>query len=202
VDEFIAGYLDSLDDSRRRLMSRYRIADVAHKVVGVGSVGTRCFITLWLGADEADPLFLPLKEARPSLLEPYLGRSVYDHPGERIVTGQRLMQASHDIFLGFGRVGPTNYFIRQLYDMKGSFDLADLRRRNLPDYAGLCAAVLARAHARTGDPAMIAGYLGRGKAFDRAVTAFAFTYADQTAADHRALAAAVREGRVEARQEG
>jgi hypothetical protein len=119
IRELFTAYYESLDDSRKRLLSRYRFVDVAHKVVGVGSVGTRCFISFWQGVDDGDPLFLQVKQARTSLLEPYLGRSEYAHSGQRVITGQRLMQATNDIFLGYGQIGEETYFIRQLYDMKG-----------------------------------------------------------------------------------
>lgn len=198
ITELFSAYYASLEDSRKRLLSRYRFVDLAHKVVGVGSVGTRCFISLWIGIDEGDPLFLQVKQARPSLLEPYLGCSEYDHPGQRVVTGQRLMQATNDIFLGYGRIGDETYFIRQLYDMKGSANLENIPAPYLERYAGLCGAVLARAHARTGDPAQIAGYLGNSDNFDRAVTEFAFRYAYQNEADWKEFAMAVEDGRLKA----
>jgi uncharacterized protein (DUF2252 family) len=194
-------YYASLEDSRKRLLSRYRFVDVAHKVVGVGSVGTRCFISLWIGKDDSDPLFLQVKQARPSLLEPYLGRSVYDHPGQRVITGQRLMQATSDIFLGNASSAGDAYFIRQLYDMKGSADLSKIPAAYLERYAGLCGAVLARAHARSGDAAQIAGYLGRSDRFDQALTRFAFRYADQNDTDWQAFKEAIQDGRIEAQAE-
>jgi uncharacterized protein (DUF2252 family) len=192
-------YYESLEDSRKRLLSRYRFVDVAHKVVGVGSVGTCCFISLWIGKDDSDPLFLQVKQARPSLLEPYLGRSVYDHPGQRVITGQRLMQATSDIFLGSASSAGDAYFIRQLYDMKGSADLSKIPAAYLERYAGLCGAVLARAHARSGDAAQIAGYLGRSDRFDQALTRFAFRYADQNELDWKTFNRAIKDGRLEAR---
>lgn len=198
IRELFTAYYESLEDSRKRLLSRYRFVDLAHKVVGVGSVGTRCFISLWIGIDEDDPLFLQVKQARPSLLEPYLGRSEYDHPGQRVVTGQRLMQATNDIFLGYGKIGDETYFIRQLYDMKGSANLENIPAAYLERYAGLCGAVLARAHARTGDAAQIAGYLGISDKFDQAITEFAFRYADQNEADWKEFKNAVKDGRLEA----
>ncbi len=172
IIELFTAYGESLEDSRKRLFSRYRFVDLAHKIVGVGSVGTQCYISLWIGIDEGDPLFLQVKQARSSLLEPYLGRSEYDHPGERIVTGQRLMQATNDIFLGYGQIGSDTYFIRQLFDMKGSANLENIPAAYLERYAALCGAVLARAHARTGDPAQIAGYLGISDRFDQAMVEF------------------------------
>jgi uncharacterized protein (DUF2252 family) len=195
------GYFESLEDSRKRLLSRYRFVDVAHKVVGVGSVGTRCFITYWEGVDDSDPLFLQVKQANTSLLEPYLGCSEYKQPGQRVITGQRLMQATNDIFLGYSRSDGRDYFARQLYDMKGSVALEGLPAKYLPRYAALCGSVLARAHARTGDPAQIAGYLGKSDAFDEALMEFAVRYADQNDADYAAFKLAAKEGRIEARVE-
>lgn len=192
-------YYASLEDSRKRLLSRYQFVDVAHKVVGVGSVGTRCFISLWIGKDDSDPLFLQVKQANPSLLEPYLGRSVYANPGQRVVTGQRLMQAASDIFLGSASAGENTYFVRQLYDMKGGANLEGITATYLEHYAGLCGAVLARAHARSGDAAQIAGYLGQSDRFDQAITRFAFRYADQNDMDWKAFNRAIKDGRIEAR---
>lgn len=197
IRELFTAYYNSLDDSLKRLASRYRFVDAAHKVVGVGSVGTQCYIALWLGIDEKDPLFIQVKQAQPSLLEPYLGRSEYDHPGRRIITGQRLMQATHDIFLGYGQIGTATFFIRQLHDMKRSVNLETISAEHLERYSKLCAAVLARAHARTGDAAQIAGYLD-DDGFGEALTEFAFRYADQNDADWRAFREAIADGRVEA----
>lgn len=199
LTELFVAYFESLEASRKRLLSRYRFVDVAHKVVGVGSVGTRCFISFWQGNDEGDPLFLQVKQASASLLEPYLGRSEYGQPGQRVVTGQRLMQATNDIFLGYAHSAGTDYFIRQLYDMKGSANLENIPTIYLWRYAAVCGAVLARAHARTGDAAQIAGYLGRSDRFDEALVEFATRYADQNDADYAVLKHAVREGRLEAR---
>lgn len=201
VVELFTAYYESLEDSLKRLLSRYRFVDLAHKVVGVGSVGTRCFVSLWIGVDEGDPLFLQVKQARPSLLEPYLGRSKYDHPGQRVVSGQRLMQATNDIFLGYGQIGNETYFIRQLYDMKGSTNVENIQAAYLRRYAGLCGAVLARAHARTGDAAQIAGYLGNSDTFDQALTEFALRYAAQNEADWITFKQAINDGRLEAKVE-
>jgi uncharacterized protein (DUF2252 family) len=201
IKELFTAYYESLEDSRKHLLSRYRFVDLAHKVVGVGSVGTRCFISLWMGIDEGDPLFLQIKQARPSILEPYLGRSEYDHPGQRIVTGQRLMQATNDIFLGFGQRGNETYFIRQLYDMKGSVNPENLPAKYLERYAALCSIVLARAHARTGDAAQIAGYLGKSDRFDQALVQFAFRYADQNESDYKVFKQAIKDGRLVAQAE-
>jgi uncharacterized protein (DUF2252 family) len=198
LTDLLQGYYDSLEDSRKRLLSRYRFVDVAHKVVGVGSVGTRCFITYWEGVEGGDPLFLQVKQANASLLEPYLGRSEYKQPGKRVITGQRLMQATNDIFLGYTRSAGHDYFIRQLYDMKGSANLDTMPATYLSRYAALCGAVLARAHARTGDPAQIAGYLGKSDVFDKALIEFAVCYADQNDADYAMFKQAAKEGRLEA----
>jgi uncharacterized protein (DUF2252 family) len=200
IVSLIETYYASLEGNRRRLLSRYQFVDVAHKVVGVGSVGTRCFISLWLGKDDGDPLFLQVKQANPSLLEPYLGRSAYEYAGQRVVAGQKLMQAASDIFLGSATSAGDAYFIRQLYDMKGSADLEKITAAYLERYAALCGAVLARAHARSGDAAQIAGYLGRSDRFDQAMTRFAARYADQNDADYAAFKRAIKEGRIEARK--
>jgi uncharacterized protein (DUF2252 family) len=202
LTELFTTYYESLEPSRQRLLARYRLVDVAHKVVGVGSVGTRCFISYWEGNDEGDPLFLQIKQANASLLEPYLGRSEYQRPGQRVVTGQRLMQATNDIFLGYAHSAGHDYFVRQLYDMKGSADLERIPALYLQRYAALCGAVLARAHARTGDAAQIAGYLGKSDAFDTAMVEFAFRYAVQNETDYAAFQQAVADGRLEAKAEG
>jgi uncharacterized protein (DUF2252 family) len=199
LTELFVAYDDSLEPSRSRLLSRYRLVDVAHKVVGVGSVGTRCFITFWQGNDEGDPLFLQVKQANASLLEPYLGRSEYERPGQRVVAGQRLMQATGDIFLGHAHSGGLDYFVRQLFDMKGSADLENIPATYLQRYAALCGAVLARAHARSGDAALIAGYLGASDRFDEAIVEFAVRYADQNEADYQTFKQAVEERRLEVR---
>jgi uncharacterized protein (DUF2252 family) len=201
LTELFTAYYESLEDSRKCLLARYRLVDVAHKVVGVGSVGTRCFISYWEGNDERDPLFLQIKQAGPSLLEPYLGPSEYERPGQRVVAGQRLMQATSDIFLGYAHSAGQDYFVRQLYDMKGSADLTRISAPALERYAALCGAVLARAHARTGDPAQVAGYLGTSDRFDAAIVEFAVRYADQNATDYAAFKQAVKEGRLKATME-
>jgi uncharacterized protein (DUF2252 family) len=198
LTELMTTYYDTLEESRKRLLARYRLVDVAHKVVGVGSVGTRCFITYWEGIDEGDPLFLQVKQANASLLEPYLGPSEYAQPGQRVVTGQRLMQATNDIFLGYAHSVDHDYFVRQLYDMKASADLSQISPTSLAHYAALCGAVLARAHARTGDAAQIAGYLGKGDRFDTALVEFAVRYADQNDADYTLFKEAIADGRIEA----
>jgi uncharacterized protein (DUF2252 family) len=189
-------YVRSLPEDRRVLLRRYEFVDAARKVVGVGSVGTDTRAVLLLGDDEADPLFLQLKEAQPSILEPHTARCAYRHQGRRVVCGQRLMQAASDIFLGWMRSGGRHYYVRQLRDMKGSAELEAFNPQGLAEYAALCGAELARAHARGGDASAISGYLGRADTFDRALTKFAAAYADQTEADHAALLAAVKSARL------
>jgi len=201
-------YLNSLPEERRFLVRRYALTDLAMKVVGVGSVGTRCWIGLFTGgggdggADGADPLFLQVKEALPSVLETYLPASPYQRHGQRVVVGQRMMQAFPDIFLGWAhdRRSGCDYYVRQLRDMKGSFDVDAMKPNELQLYSELCGWALARAHARSGDAAAISGYLGTKDVFDRAVGAFAIDYADQNQADYETLLAAVADGRIEALQ--
>jgi uncharacterized protein (DUF2252 family) len=190
-------YLRSLPPDRRVLLERYELVDAARKVVGVGSVGTDCRVTLLVGGDDSDPLFLQIKEAERSVLEPHGGRSPYKHQGRRVVSGQRLMQSASDIFLGWFHSGDRHYYVRQLRDMKGSAELERLDAGQLTGYAELCGRELARAHARGGDAEAIASYLGKGDAFDRAITAFARTYADLTEADHAELVAAAKSGRID-----
>jgi uncharacterized protein (DUF2252 family) len=193
---FFKRYRRSLTSDRQRLFDRYRFEDVAIKVVGVGSVGTRCTIALFL-ADETDPLFLQMKEARRSVLEPAATESRFAHQGERVVTGQRLMQAASDIFLGFSEVpGSQDYYVRQLRDMKVSIDIETFRPRTLADYSAVCGWALARAHAKAGDPATIAGYLGSNDRFDRAIARYARAYADQVERDFGAFNSAIRSGRI------
>jgi uncharacterized protein (DUF2252 family) len=193
-------YAASLPDDRRHLLDRYRLVDMAFKVVGVGSVGTRCFLVLLQGVHDDDVLLLQLKEAERSVLEPFAGDSAYDHHGRRVVEGQRLMQAASDIFLGWGTgLDGYHFYFRQFRDMKGSFTTDGARPQGLTDYSRVCGWALARAHARTGNAAAIAGYLGRSDRFTRNVGEFAMAYADQTASDHAALVAAIAEGRVAAR---
>jgi uncharacterized protein (DUF2252 family) len=191
-------YLSSLPEDRRVLLRRYQLVDAARKVVGVGSVGTDCRVALLIGDDDSDPLFLQIKEAEPSVLEPYAGRSAYRHQGRRVVLGQRLMQAASDIFLGWFRSEDRHYYVRQLRDMKGSAELERLSAEQLAGYAEICGQELARAHARGGDADAIAGYLGKGDAFDRSIAAFARAYADQTESDYAKLIAAAKSGRIEA----
>jgi uncharacterized protein (DUF2252 family) len=173
-------------------------------MVGVGSVGTRCYIMLLIGRDQNDPLFLQVKEAQPSVLERFLGASTYPHHGERVVAGQKLMQAATDIFLGWQRIkgldGVTrDYYVRQFHDWKGSADVETLLVPGATLYARICGATLARAHARWGDRIAIASYLGKGEAFDRAIADFSAAYANQNERDYAAFAAAVDSGRLAAR---
>jgi uncharacterized protein (DUF2252 family) len=191
-------YRSSIRDDLRALLSRYTFVDVARKVVGVGSVGTRCYIVLFRGNHDEDPLFLQIKEAVASVLEPYAGKSTYANHGQRVVRGQQYTQAASDIFLGWGRVAGMDFYVRQLRDMKASVDVALLPPDRMVLYAGLCGWALARAHARSGGSARIAGYLGNGSALDEAIVSFATAYADQAERDHAALVAAVKSGRIEA----
>jgi uncharacterized protein (DUF2252 family) len=191
-------YQETLRDDVRVLFDRYHFVDAALKVVGVGSVGTRCGIAIFM-ADDDDPLFLQIKEAMTSVLEPYAGKSKYENHGQRVVAGQRLMQAASDLFLGWiRRDDGRDFYIRQLRDMKASADFERMKSADLIDYAGYCGWALARAHARAGDAAFISGYIGQKDLFDRAMVEFAFDYADQTERDHAALVAAVKQGRLTA----
>jgi uncharacterized protein (DUF2252 family) len=199
-------YEESLETSRRVLVHRFRYAGMARKVVGVGSVGTRAWVVLLLGRDDQDPLLLQVKEAQPSVLERFLGSGGYTNAAERVVSGERLMQASSDILLGWLRsVGPDgregDYYVRQLRDWKASANLESMSPQLLADYGRSCAHFLARAHARTGDRAAIAGYLGSSDAADVALTRFAEAYAQQNARDYAALRDAVDAGRVSAQQD-
>jgi uncharacterized protein (DUF2252 family) len=184
-------------------VEEYRYAHAALKVVGVGSVGTRCYIMLMLGRDDNDPLFLQVKEAQASVLERFLGASAYSHHGERVVAGQRLMQGATDIFLGWQRIkgmdGVTrDYYVRQFQDWKGSADVDTMLPPGATLYARICGATLARAHARWGDRIAVASYLGNGSAFDRAIADFSAAYADQNEQDYAAFSAAVDSGRLPA----
>jgi uncharacterized protein (DUF2252 family) len=195
---FLESYISSLSDDRKALLKQYRIVDVARKVVGVGSVGTRCWIIFLLGNDSEDPLFLQVKEAQPSVFEPYLSKSDYSNYGQRVVAGQRLLQAAPDIFIGWGEVNGIHFYVRQLRDMKGGveFDPAKVNLENIPEYYKLCGWALALAHAKSGNAAMISGYLGKSDEFDQAMVQFAFAYADQTEKDFQALGAAAASGRI------
>jgi uncharacterized protein (DUF2252 family) len=200
VESSWAQYLDSLPDERRFLLMRYQIADAALRVGGVGSVGTRVSIVLLEGSDEDDALILQLKEAGASVLEPYGAKRHYANHAERVVTGQRLMQATSDIFLGWHSSDLTDrdYYWRQLKDMKGSAEVGAMGYDHFRTYAGICAWCLARAHARTGDEAGIYGYIGKNDAFSEAIGDFTLAYADQTERDYQLLVEAVKSGRVAA----
>jgi uncharacterized protein (DUF2252 family) len=193
----VGQYLSSLPEDRRALLSRYRPVDWARKVVGVGSVGTDDGIVLLLGDSDDDPLFLQVKEAEASVLEPFAGASAHANHGQRVVEGQRLMQAASDIFLGWTTIDDRHYYVRQLRDMKGSITVEKLATSELVEYARACGGVLARAHSRSGDPVAIAAFLGAGDVFDQAISQFAVAYADQTDTDHQRMLEAMRSGELE-----
>jgi uncharacterized protein (DUF2252 family) len=203
----ISTYGRTLETDRRFLLEQFDFCDMARKVVGVGSVGTRCWIVLMLGRDDADPLFLQVKEAEASVLSRFAGVSRYTNQGQRVVAGQRLMQASSDIFLGWQRTEagldgqPRDFYLRQLRDWKFSVDIENILPSGLRLYGELCGWTLARAHARSGDRIAIAAYLGGSEIFDRAVTQFAAAYADQNERDHAALVDAVASGRISAERD-
>jgi uncharacterized protein (DUF2252 family) len=200
LHEQFRAYRATLQDDRRRLLERFELVDVARKVVGVGSVGTRAFIGLLQGRDQQDPLFLQVKEATASVLEGHLPKSRYKQHGQRVVDGQRMMQAASDIYLGWTRGVDVNrhYYWRQLRDMKGSAEVEAMAPIVLNFYAGICGWTLARAHARSGDPVAIAAYLGEGDQFDRSISDFAKRYADQNELEYQAFAEAIRSGQLEA----
>ncbi len=198
VQQALLRYRDSLADDLKILFDRYRLMDLSLKVVGVGSVGTLCAIALLVAAKN-DPLFLQIKEAHPSVLERYAGKSKYANHGERVVNGQRLMQSASDIFLGWtaGKAG-RHFYIRQLRDMKVKILVELFSRSTMMDYARVCGWTLARAHARSGDPAMIAGYLGKSDVFDKAIARFSIAYADQAERDYAKFKHAIHTGKVKA----
>ncbi|MFF7154788.1 DUF2252 family protein [Streptomyces sp. NPDC008139] len=203
IGDLIARYATSLQSDHRSLLKQYRLADMARKVVGVGSVGTRCWIVLLLGRDDQDPLLIQVKEADRSVLAEHVGASAYPNQGQRVVAGQRMMQAASDIFLGWERAkgvdGRTrDFYIRQLRDWKGIIEPGTMLPEGLGMFGRLCGATLARAHARSGDRVAIAAYLGGGDVFDKALARFAEAYADQNERDHRALVDAVGAGEVTA----
>jgi uncharacterized protein (DUF2252 family) len=199
--DVIALYRESLPEHTRLLFDRYHFFDYAIKVVGVGSVGTACGVGLFMAADD-DPLFLQVKEARASVLEPYAGKSVYANHGQRVVVGQRVMQAASDVFLGWTRtLEGRDVYLRQLRDMKISAVIEDWDTGFLRQYGRMCAHALARAHARSGDAARMAGYMGSGQSFDDAVGEFAVEYADQNRRDFRAFTQAIRDGRIQVLKE-
>jgi uncharacterized protein (DUF2252 family) len=200
VREQLRSYRATLPEDRRHLLEQFEVIDVARKVVGVGSVGTRAFIALLQGRDQDDPLFLQVKEATKSVLEDHLPKSKFEQPGERVVQGQRMMQAASDIFLGWTKGVQDNRYLywRQLRDMKGSAVVEGMKPLGMNFYANACGWTLARAHARSGDPVAIAAYLGKSDKFDRSITDFSERYADQNEKDYEAFADAVRSGRLEA----
>jgi uncharacterized protein (DUF2252 family) len=200
VKEQLRAYRATLESDRRHLLERFEMIDMARKVVGVGSVGTRDFIVLLQGRDQDDPLFLQVKEATASVLEDHLPKSQFKQPGERVVQGQRMMQSASDIYLGWTKGDEDSRYLywRQLRDMKGSVIVESLAPVNLEFYAHACGWTLARAHARAGDAVAMAAYLGTGVAFDRSITGFSERYADQNEEDYQAFTAAVASGRLEA----
>jgi hypothetical protein len=196
IGDFLKQYRETLAEERRILFDRFKVVDIALKVVGVGSVGTRCYVVLFLAAPD-DPLFLQVKEARPSVLEGYTGHSPVLHNGQRVVVGQRLMQAASDIFLGWSK-GPAgrDFYVRQLRDMKIAPDVETQTPQVMRDYATLCGLALARAHDKAGDAAMIAGYLGGIDHFDEAIGDYAVAYANEVERDYKTFVRAVRRGRL------
>jgi len=194
----LESYMKSLADDRRTLLEQYRVVDIARKVVGVGSVGTRCWILFLAGSEGKDPLFLQFKEAQPSVLAPYLGKSAYTKQGQRVVAGQRMIQGAPDIFLGWGELDGVHFYMRQLRDMKGGpeFDGSNFTEENAIEYGKLCAWALALAHAKSGDAAMLHGYMGKSDALDKAMVRFAFAYAAQNEQDYNALVAAAKSKRI------
>jgi uncharacterized protein (DUF2252 family) len=204
VIKLLDAYRDTLDHDRRHLIGAYEAVDAAQKIVGVGSVGLRAWVALLLGREDSDPLFLQLKEARASVIAPHVRATVRGNQGRRVVLGQRLMQAAGDIFLGWTHVTADvdgrhrDYYVRQLWDAKGSARLEEMTSGELHVYLELCGWTLARAHARSGDRRQIADYLGKGDRFDRAIAEFADAYVQVNAGDHEALVAAVASGRLQA----
>jgi uncharacterized protein (DUF2252 family) len=195
---FLDSYFQSLADDRKHILMNYRIVDVARKIVGVGSVGTRCWILFLIGNHDNDPLFLQLKEAQPSVLTPFLSRSAYKNQGQRVVEGQRLIQGAPDIFLGWGEIDKLQFYVRQLRDMKGGveFDPEKSKVSNLPQYAALCGWSLSLAHAKSGDTALLAGYVGNSDELDEAMVRFAFAYDTQNEKDYKSFRAAAKSGRI------
>jgi uncharacterized protein (DUF2252 family) len=206
IEKMLSPYRETLDRERRVLMEGYRYTHLARKVVGVGSVGTRAWIALLLGRDSDDPLFLQVKEAQPSVLEPFAAKSRFSHQGQRVVEGQRLMQAASDILLGWLTADGIDsrrrdFYVRQLWDWKESAELERMAPNDMATYGQLCGWTLARAHARSGDRIAIAAYLGGGDVFDRAMADFAESYADQNERDYAALVSAANAGRVPVQKE-
>jgi uncharacterized protein (DUF2252 family) len=194
--DLIAGYRESLEYERRHIFDTYTFVHASRKVVGVGSVGTRAWIALFVGRDAGDPLFLQIKEAQPSVLEPYTAPSEFEHHGERVVKGQRLTQSTGDILLGWVTAKwpdtvQREFYVRQLWDQKGSIAVERMSPTAMSNYAQICGRILARAHARSGDSIAIAAYLGKGDTFDQAIRRFAMVYADQNARDFEELESGV-----------
>jgi len=204
LHQLLRRYRSTLEFDRRVLLERFELTDFARKVVGVGSVGSRAWIALLLGRDGQDPLFLQMKEAEASVLEEFVGKSEFANHGEHVVTGQRLMQAASDIFLGRLHVDegfdgrPRDFYARQLKDWKGSAEIELMSPKALATYGKLCGGTLARAHARSGDAIAISSYLGNGDSFDRALVEFSKAYAEQNERDYAELAKAVKASRIEA----
>ena len=200
INLFLEAYFRTLAPDRQMLLERYSVLDVAHKVVGVGSVGTRCWVVLLQGRDTEDPLFLQIKEAQPSVLSPYAPAPLptSGNQGERVVVGQRLIQGSPDIFLGWGEVDGVHFYVRQLRDMKGSIDLepGGISTKGFVEYCKLCGWALALAHAKSGDAAMLSGYIGKSDEFEDAIARFSASCAEQTVQDHATMAAAALAGKI------
>ncbi len=207
ITDLLAKYRRTLETDRKFLLDQFEFADMARKVVGVGSVGTRCWIVLMLGRDDNDPLFLQVKEAEESVLSHYVGTSKYPNQGQRVVAGQRLMQAASDIFLGWQRIEAgldgkqRDFYVRQLRDWKLSLDIQAMIPHGMQLYGQLCGWTLARAHARSGDRIAIAAYLGGSDVFDQAITQFAVAYADQNERDYQSLVQAIKDGRITAERD-
>jgi uncharacterized protein (DUF2252 family) len=199
----LESYVSSLADDRNALLSQYRVVDVARKIVGVGSVGTRCWVIFLAGNSSDDPLFLQVKEAQPSVLEPFVKGVSYSNNGQRVVAGQRLIQGAPDIFLGWGEADGYHFYVRQLRDMKGGIEFVPGKVviERVPDYSSLCAWAMALAHAKSGDAALLSGYLGNSDELDEAMVKFAFKYADQNEKDYKALVKAAKSGRIKVAKE-
>jgi uncharacterized protein (DUF2252 family) len=197
VKDALAVYRSSLPSAYRSLLDRYQLRDAAVKVVGIGSVGTYCFVLLFM-AGEGDPLFLQVKEARPSVLEPYAGKSAFPNQGQRVVHGYRMMQPASDMFLGWSRGRKRDFFVRQLRDIKISIRVESFGPTEMDLYATWCGRALALSHARSGASTMLSGYMGKSDTFDKAIAAFAMAYADQNEKDHAAMARAIKKGELEA----